>query len=217
VLADVGHLYLEACCVGRYVGQCPALECLDQNVLDLSADLGLCPVRLADRQTRSEEPGVDKLLVRDLAVGAADRTCRIQEVPEDLRDVVLGLSLEVYEVDARHIALRSICSYCTIPVDGLGSCLPCAVSSGMITGLRVRNALEGKVCWGECVAKVTRHRDASRVIPVEVAITHLDKARNQLDRQEAVGYEERVIPVATGIVQLHAALVEILYEVLAAR
>jgi hypothetical protein len=68
---------------------------------------------------------------------------------------------------------------------------------------------------GREVVGVAERRDARRAAEVEAVVAQLHTAGHQLDRQQAVGHIPLAVRVGGRVVDLHAALIEILDRALA--
>src|SRR5207253_1633075 len=110
MLADVAHLYLEACRVGRHVGEHAPLVSLHEHVGWLARDRGFGPIGVADGQAGGVEPGIHQLFLDYLTADfyGADG---VQESPHRFGDVVSSQLLVIRDARAWQTGLTHTHAY----------------------------------------------------------------------------------------------------------
>ncbi|RIK45461.1 MAG: hypothetical protein DCC58_06335 [Chloroflexi bacterium] len=93
---------------------------------------------------------------------------------------------------------------------------PLGDESAVGQGRQVAQGGEGSVSGAVGVVGISSDVHLRRVMLLEQGVAKLQPAGHQFNNQQAIGDEEQVVRVAGGVVQLHAALVEVLHEARAA-
>ncbi len=204
--ADVAHLDLPAGRVVGRVGEDAALEGLHQHPVILRADVDADPVGLGQRVAHREQPVDDEVVLHVAGVmirGAA----LVHELPEDVGDVmaqrrvvgrVAAVAGQIVEAADRAPA-----------VERLANGLAGAVRRAVVI-LQRGDGGEGRV-GGRIPAGggIPGDGDVRGRHLHEGLIADLYPAADHVDDQQAVGDEPLGVAVGSGVVDLHAALVEV--------